>query len=124
MTLSVGIVTIDCDDVATVSSFWSAALDLPVDPSASRYMASLNLGGAALPRFMFLKVPEAKTAKNRMHLDLLVNGVPREQEVTRLVSLGATHVADKDEWGHSWAVLIDPEGNEFCIATVPTPPPS
>lgn len=117
MTLSVGCVTVDCDDVAQLAQFWSAALDIPIDDGESQYMASLNRTSPALPRFLFLKVPEAKTAKNRMHLDLLVDSTtPRAQEVTRLVDLGATHVADKDEWGHSWAVLIDPEGNEFCIA--------
>lgn len=48
---------------------------------------------------------------------LVDKDVPRDREVARLVDLGATHVADKDEWGHSWAVLTDPEGNEFCVAT-------
>ncbi len=118
MTLSVASVTVDCDDVAKVAGFWSAALDIAVDPDPSPYFAALNRSGADLPRFLFLKVPEVKTAKNRMHLDLLVEGsVPRTEEVARLVDLGATHVADKDEWGHSWAVLTDPEGNEFCIAS-------
>ncbi len=117
MTLSVGSVTVDCDDVATTAGFWSAALSTPLDPGASPYMASLNRNSSELPRFLFLKVPESKTAKNRLHLDLLVDqDVPRAQEVARLVELGATHVADKDEWGHSWAVLADPEGNEFCVA--------
>jgi len=117
MTLSVGSVTIDCNDVAIVSGFWSAALDIPLDPDASPYVASLNRTGTALPRFLFLNVPEAKTAKNRLHLDLLGDrDVPRAEEVARLVDLGATHLADKDEWGHSWAVLTDPEGNEFCVA--------
>lgn len=117
MTLSVGSVTVDCDDVAKVAGFWSAALDIAVDPDPSPYFASLNRSSSDLPRFLFVKVPEAKTAKNRLHLDLLVDELaPRSQEVARLVDLGATHVADKDEWGHSWAVLTDPEGNEFCIA--------
>lgn len=117
MTISVGAMTLDCDDVSTVAEFWSAALGVPVDDGASPYMASINREGSALPRFMFLKVPESKTAKNRLHLDLIVDGsVPRKDEVARLVGLGATHVADKDEWGHSWAVLNDPEGNEFCVA--------
>jgi hypothetical protein len=117
VTLSVGSVTVDCNDVATVAGFWSAALGVPLDPDASPYMASLNRNASGLPRFMFLKVPEAKIAKNRLHLDLLVDrDVPRAEEVARLVGLGATHLADKDEWGHSWAVLTDPEGNEFCIA--------
>lgn len=117
MTLSVRAVTVDCNDVARMSEFWSAALGLPMDPDPTRFMASIRHGAADLPRMMFLKVPESKAAKNRMHLDLLVeDAVPRAQEVARLVDLGATHVADKDEWGFSWAVLTDPEGNEFCIA--------
>lgn len=117
MTVSVGAVTIDCKDVATVAGFWSAALGMPLDAGASPYFASLNRAGNELPRFLFLKVPEPKTAKNRLHLDLLVDaGTPRSAEVDRLVSLGAKHLADKDEWGQSWAVLNDPEGNEFCVA--------
>lgn len=117
MSLSVGCVTVDCRDVARVAEFWSAALGIAIDSEASPYIASLNRTGPMLPRFMFLKVPESKTAKNRMHLDLLVDSaVPREKEVSRLVDLGASHVADKNEWGHSWAVMLDPEGNEFCVA--------
>lgn len=117
MTVSVGFVTVDCDDVSTVAEFWSATLGIPLDPDASPYMASLNRKSAELPRFMFLKVPEPKTAKNRMHLDLVAEqGVSRAEAVARLVELGATHLADKNEWGHSWAVLTDPEGNEFCVA--------
>jgi len=84
VTLSVGSVTVDCNDVATVAGFWSAALGMPLDPDASPYMASLNRTGTQLPRFLFLKVPEATTAKNRLHLDLLVDqGVPRLREVAR-----------------------------------------
>lgn len=118
MSVSVGYVTFDCGDVARVAEFWSAALGMPLDSDASPYFVSLNRTGPTLPRFLFLKVPEAKTAKNRMHLDLVVDAsVPRDEEVARLVGLGASHVADKDEWGHSWAVLLDPEGNEFCVAS-------
>ncbi|CAN5420483.1 VOC family protein [soil metagenome] len=117
MTLSIFSVTVDCSDVAKVAGFWSAALDMPIDPEPSPYMSSLNRTGSDLPRFMFIKVPETKTAKNRLHLDLLIeDSAGRAEEVGRLVGLGATHVVDKDEWGHSWAVLTDPEGNEFCIA--------
>jgi len=118
MTLSVGEITVDCNDVATVAAFWSAALSIPVDPDASPYVASMNREGAELPRFLFLKVPEGKTAKNRLHLDLLVDAASsRDEEVARLVGLGAIHQGDKDEWGHSWAVLNDPEGNEFCLGS-------
>ena len=63
---------------------------------------------------MFVKVPEPKIAKNRIHLDLMAPDP--EAEVDRLVKLGATWVADLDEYGHTWTVMADPEGNEFCVA--------
>jgi predicted enzyme related to lactoylglutathione lyase len=67
------------------------------------------------PTMMFIKVPEPKSVKNRVHLDL--DASDREAEVERLVGLGATVVHDKDEWGVRWTTLTDPEGNEFCVAT-------
>ncbi len=63
---------------------------------------------------MFLKVPEGKTVKNRVHLDLHADDP--EAEVTRLLGLGASHVHEKKEWGSQWTTLADPEGNEFCVA--------
>ena len=62
----------------------------------------------------FVPVPEGKTVKNRVHLDLVTSD--REAEVERLVGLGATRLADHDEWGHVWTTLADPAGNEFCVA--------
>jgi hypothetical protein len=69
-------------------------------------------------------VPESKATKNRMHLDLLAGGgvrVPLDEQrervtaaVERLTALGATYVTDMTEHGVHWAVLLDPEGNEFC----------
>jgi len=64
-------------------------------------------------------VPEPKAAKNRMHVDLAAPD--REAEVARLVALGATRVADMDEWGYQSTVLHDPEGNEFCVAQSRSP---
>ncbi len=61
-------------------------------------------------------MPEPKTTKNRVHVDLVAED--RELEIDRLVQLGAIRVADKDEWGHQWTVMHDPEGNEFCVAKV------
>ena len=66
------------------------------------------------PTWLFAKVPEPKTAKNRMHLDLAAPDP--ETEIARLVGLGATRVADTDEYGYRWTVMTDPEGNEFCVA--------
>jgi Glyoxalase-like domain len=66
------------------------------------------------PTWMFSKVPEPKTAKNRMHLDLM--SPDPEAEVVHLIELGATRVADMNEYGYEWTVMADPEGNEFCVA--------
>jgi len=116
MTLSFGQVAIDCQDAAALAGFWSALLDQPVDDGASAYFATVGrsaerIGGT--PVLMFLKVPEPKQAKNRVHLDLYAPDWTAE--ATRAVSLGAKHVADFDEYGTQWATLLDPEGNEFDI---------
>lgn len=85
MTISVGALTLDCSEVSVVADFWSAALGVPVDSGASPYMASINRESPALPRFLFLQVPESKAAKNRLHLNLVVDGDgSRGDEVARL----------------------------------------
>jgi hypothetical protein len=120
MSLSLANVTFDCDDPIAVAEFWSKALDRAIDPGPSPYFVSIGGGGdphaaaAGPPNLFFIKVPEAKSVKNRVHLDLASDG--RQAEVDRLVALGASHVADHDEHGLTWAVLHDPEGNEFCVA--------
>jgi hypothetical protein len=60
---------------------------------------------------------EPRVAKNRVHVDLVADN--REDEIARLVDLGAKRGDDHDEHGLSWTVLADPEGNEFCIAHAP-----
>jgi Glyoxalase-like domain len=126
MTVAIASVTFDCADALTVARFWSAALDRPLDPNGSGDFAAIGFvghrdpeGWAALgpdddPTWMFVRVPESKRAKNRMHFDLMTPDV--EAEVTRLVELGATRVADTEEYGYTWTVMADPEGNEFCVA--------
>jgi predicted enzyme related to lactoylglutathione lyase len=65
---------------------------------------------------LFVTVPEAKSGKNRLHLDLQPQDRSRDEEVTRLLALGAALVDDRREPdGTGWAVLADPEGNEFCV---------
>jgi glyoxalase superfamily protein len=120
MSIRLAAITVDCGDALAVARFWSAALDrtLAADPAPSEDIALIgDLGDAApaAPNWLFCKVPEGKTAKNRMHVDMVA--ADRPAEVARLVDLGATRVADKDEWGHVWTVLQDPEGNEFCVAS-------
>ena len=81
------------------------------------------------PRIFFQKVPEAKTVKNRVHIDLLAGGGPsvpldeqRERvaaQVARLEALGATRVDSHADLGVHWVVMRDPEGNEFCVSRAP-----
>ncbi|MFI5745761.1 VOC family protein [Streptomyces sp. NPDC051644] len=66
-------------------------------------------------RLLFQRVPEPKTAKNRLHLDVHAGPERREEEVTRLEGLGATVLRRVEEPGGTWTVLVDPEGNEFCV---------
>ena len=113
MTIAIANVTFDCGDTLTVARFWAEATGRPLDPDPSEHFASIA-GVDGTPGWFFIKVPESKAAKNRVHLDL--TAADREAEVDRLLGLGATRLGDHDEWGHQWTVLQDPEGNEFCVA--------
>lgn len=117
MTARIGNVAFDCDDVLKVATFWSGVLDRPLDPGSSEVFASIGGADARRPEpaWYFSKVPEPKRAKNRVHLDLVD---PDPSAVDQLVAGGATVVGThRMQGGHSWTVLQDPEGNEFCIAT-------
>ena len=117
MSLSVSAITFDCRDARVVAEFWSGAFDVPLDPDppSSEFFASIGRSDPdATVTMMFIQVPEAKQTKNRVHLDLQTDD--RGAEIERLVTLGASHVHDKDEWGISWTTMTDPEGNEFCVA--------
>ena len=109
----IGSITVDCGDAATLAAFWASVLNGKVGDGASVHFATVN-GDWAGPGMMFIQVPEGKTAKNRMHLDLAAPD--KEAEVVRVVEFGATVLHEKDEWGHQWVTLHDPEGNEFCIS--------
>ena len=118
MTLVHKAVTFDCVDATVVSQFWSAVLNRPIDtepmqPSPS--FASIGLADSSRVAYMFIQVPERKSVKNRVHLDLDADDVPAE--VTRVIALGAKHIHNKDEYDMQWTTLADPEGNEFCIGT-------
>jgi hypothetical protein len=139
-------IVFDAADPAELAAFWAAALadrgyrvpdppdgaaDWPTWLAAQGVPEALWNSASALesedgvqPRLFFQQVPESKTVKNRVHVDLLAGGGQRvpmaeQQErvraaVERLTALGATFVEDKTEMGVHWAVLRDPEGNEFC----------
>ncbi|MEV0178679.1 VOC family protein [Streptomyces sp. NPDC050625] len=113
MTSKIRHVTIDCADAYALAAFWSQVLgeplhedDHPGDPEALIEAAGL----------LFVTVPDPKTVKNRVHMDLQPQDHTRDEEVKRLLALGATLVDDRRrEDGTGWAVLADPEGNEFCV---------
>jgi catechol 2,3-dioxygenase-like lactoylglutathione lyase family enzyme len=108
-------VTIDCRDVERCAAFWAAALGERIthrwkDAHGVQYVEVGLPGG---PLLLFQPVPEAKSVKNRLHLDVAPASGSQADEVDRLVGLGATVLADPPE--HTWVVLADPEGNEFCV---------
>jgi hypothetical protein len=95
---------------------WDDALDaMGIDRSdPDRAFAIVDPEGVG-PRVFFLKVPEGKTAKNRVHLDVHVGAAVVQERAQALVALGATFVAEHDEPEGHWITMLDPEGNEFCI---------
>jgi predicted enzyme related to lactoylglutathione lyase len=108
-------VAFDAQDAQAVASFWAAALGRTVVDGASGDNAAIS-ADPAIPgsRISFHRVPEGKTVKNRVHLDLITTDF--EAEVDRLLGLGATKLNEvkKDTVAH-WATLADPEGNEFDV---------
>ncbi|MFD5461604.1 VOC family protein [Kitasatospora sp. NPDC127059] len=109
-------VAIDCANAYELAQFWSRVTGRPLGPDDKpgdeEVAVALAEGG---PVLYFAQVPEPKTVKNRLHLCLRPED-SREQEVERLLGLGATLVADhRQPDGGGWAVLTDPEGNEFCV---------
>ncbi|MFF8604217.1 VOC family protein [Streptomyces sp. NPDC015232] len=106
---------IDCADAYELARFWSAVTGRPLGPEDRPGDPEVQVLLAEGPVLHFNQVPEPKTVKNRLHLCLRPEG-SRDEEVTRLLSLGATLVADRrNPDGSGWAVLADPEGNEFCV---------
>ncbi len=114
---SIYTVTIDCADPDALASFWERVLDYrrTFDEDDEVVIEPRDGGGNAL---LFIKVPDPKVVKNRIHLDLASRSANRDEELERLLSLGATEVEDLRGIhgpGTGWVVLADPEGNEFCI---------
>ncbi|MCX5385168.1 VOC family protein [Streptomyces sp. NBC_00083] len=108
-------VSVDCADAYELGRFWSEVTGCPLHPDDRPGDPEIDVMLPEGPWLHFHEVPEPKTVKNRIHLCLRPD-VSREEEVTRLLRLGATLVADRREPdGTGWAVLADPEGNEFCV---------
>ncbi|MGW2019352.1 VOC family protein [Streptomyces sp. NPDC001927] len=108
-------VTIDCADAYTLATFWASALDSKVsdDDKPGDPEALVETAAGAL---LFIQVPEVKAVKNRVHLDLQPQDRSRDEEVERLLALGATVFEDhRKPGGLGWVTMVDPEGNEFCV---------
>jgi hypothetical protein len=121
MTSYVSHTSVDCANAYELSEWWKQVLgyvDVPDDPNEPGHEECMILHPESGHRLLFIEVPEPKTVKNRIHLDLRPADLTRDQEVERLVGIGAKQVADlRDQHGPGtgWVVLADPEGNEFCI---------
>jgi F420H(2)-dependent quinone reductase len=112
--MSVYGLSVDCDDAAAVASFWSQALGRPVNSGATEQDAAIDATDPAQgPRLAFHQVPESKTVKNRLHLDLIAPEYDAERE--RLVGLGATVVNEVSAGSARWTTFTDVEGNEFDV---------
>jgi hypothetical protein len=107
-------VTFDCGDALALARFWAAALGSDVDEDSTIEKAYVEPAGWGGPCLWFIRVPEAKTAKNRMHFDLRAPGTVAD-EVARLVALGASVLRERGDL----TVMRDPEGNEFCVEPGP-----
>jgi predicted enzyme related to lactoylglutathione lyase len=119
MALTVRTLTFDCTDASALAEFWAAVLGWNVywddDPEVLVAPTFPPPEGGA-PKLLFIPVPETKSAKNRLHLDLGSKAASRDSEVERVVGLGARVLADhRTDDGLGWVVLADPEGNEFCV---------
>jgi hypothetical protein len=133
-------VTLDATDAFTLCAWWADLLGYEMEDVTARVQQVLDQGfvtedqverragrlyfaGVATardpegkgPRLYVQTVPEPKTAKNRMHLDLSVAQEDLDAEVERVVATGATLVEFREHPGQRWAVMQDPDGNEFCL---------
>lgn len=137
-------VTMDCADPHQLADWWAETLGWQVEPSdevlirrmvEDGYAAESDTkvyngilvwkSGAAIrhpdgleraPRVLFQLVPERKTVKNRMHLDVRVGSDDVDTAVKQLIERGATFLHNGRQGPHTWVTLADPEGNEFCVS--------
>jgi len=110
--------TVDCADPMRLATFWAAAMGYELASNSDEGGAFIKDPSRRSRGMFFQKVPEPKTAKNRMHLDVRPTGTMAE-EVERLKGLGATERGFIQSEGTSWTQMRDPEGNEFCVLRGP-----
>jgi predicted enzyme related to lactoylglutathione lyase len=112
-------ITIDCSgDPYYIGLFWSGLLGLPLaDDDKPGDPEAVIEGPDGTPGLLFIQVPDAKAAKNRVHLDIQPPvGRTMNEEVDRVIELGGRIIDDRrGTCGRGWVVFADPEGNEFCV---------
>jgi len=114
MTSQIAVIAINAVEPARVARFWAAALGWRVVEEDERG-ASIAPVDASWPTIDVLPVTERKSGHNRLHLDLRADGSTADEEVARLLGLGASRVSVAEPADATWTVLADPEGNEFCV---------
>ncbi len=123
MDIRIQCVVVHAHDCELLARFWSAALGWRITVETDdEWCIEPPEGSPAVdvaPDILFVKVPDAKTVKNRLHLDL--RPADQRSQVQRLVDLGARRVDVGQPRDVGWVVLADPEGNEFCVLA-PLPP--
>jgi hypothetical protein len=113
---------VDCRDPRLLADFWSAALGYPLGDADEESASIVPAEGAPGWTMLFFVVPEGKSVKNRLHLDLSPPAT-MAAEVDRLLEAGATMQGRVDEGQSFWTVMLDPEGNEFCVLRGPDDDP-
>ena len=119
--------SLDCRDPDLLASFWTNVLDWvvlhrepglveigPAGRDDAELLKAVRTGPVA-PTIFLAQVPEEKVAKNRIHFDVSPVDRSQDEEVERILALGATHADVGQSGEESWVVLADPEGNEFCV---------
>lgn len=119
MASRIGEIIVDCSDPETAAAFWCAALDYRITDRDDTEVAIA--GHSSAPTIIFGASTDVKLHKNRLHLDIYPVGTSQDDEVSRLVALGARRV-DIGQGDVSWVVMEDPAGNEFCVMRTNLPP--
>ncbi|WP_394248359.1 VOC family protein [Arthrobacter pityocampae] len=139
-------ITLDCTDPHAQADWWAETLGWTVEPTDEAFIDRMiaagyaretdvitrngacvwkdgtaicradDVGRPGRERILFQPVPEPKTTKNRMHIDVNLDGADRDAQRARLEARGARYVEQHAQGPHAWYVMLDPEGNEFCIA--------
>ncbi len=112
MTMKLAMVTTDSTDPGPLAAWWAEQLGGAIVADNDGFYYTVQVPDGIMMSFQMVESPSP--GKNRLHVDLVSDDRPTE--VDRLVSAGATKIADRDGGGFWWTTLADPQGNEFCVA--------